>query len=441
MFYKKHLKRIADLESELQKTQSVQRALDRSTAIIELTLDGMILAANKNFCAALGYSLSELAGQHHRVLCDDEFSRGKAYVEFWSRLRSGQFFRGTIKRRHKNGETIWLEATYNPVLDNVGNVEKVVKHATEVTQQMEEASSKRAMVEAIERSAAIIEFNLDGVVLRANDNFLQTMGYDFSSVIGRHHRIFCSPEVVNSPEYLSFWTRLRRGEFFGGQFSRRHRDGSEVWLEASYNPVFSPDGKVQKIVKFATDVTPRVTHHNAEKQGAATAYEVALETRKVSLSGEEIILETVKKIQSIAAIVEQSASLVDTLGNQAAQITSIVKTIREIADQTNLLALNAAIEAARAGDSGRGFAVVADEVRKLAARTSAATGDIAQMVQSIQDETALVSRSMNSGISEVVQGVALAHDAGNVIAKMRDGATRVVDVIQALSNTVAKKIV
>lgn len=285
---------------------------------------------------------------------------------------------------------------------------------------------------------AVIEFALDGIVLRANDNFLRTMGYALNDVVGRHHRIFCTPEYVASSEYASFWAMLGRGEFFSGQFSRVDRHGREIWLEASYNPVFGPDGKVQKIVKFASDITERVQRHQAERQSVSTAYEVSLTTREVSQQGENIILGTVAKMQSIATIVERSAGLVDALGEQTTQITSIVNTIREIADQTNLLALNAAIEAARAGESGRGFAVVADEVRKLAERTSKSTGEIGLMIQGIQAETASVSSSMSSGLSEVAQGVELANNAGEAIKQMRDGATRVVEVIQELSETVSK---
>jgi len=191
-----------------------------------------------------------------------------------------------------------------------------------------------------------------------------------------------------------------------------------------------------KVVKFAADISARVAQHLAEKNGAATAYEVALETQEVSRGGEQVIRRTVDKIQSIADIVNQSSALVQSLDQQTGQITFIVNTIREIADQTNLLALNAAIEAARAGESGRGFAVVADEVRKLAERTSLSTGEIAQKIQSIQSETSSVSTSMARGLTVVEEGVDLAHQAGQAIEHMNQGASRVVEVIQELSATV-----
>ena len=438
MFGNKRLEaKIAALDTELATTRAVLTALERSTAVIELSLDGQVLAVNDNFCNTVGYSALELVGQPHRLLCPEDFAASRDYAAFWDRLRRGEFFRGTIQRRHKSGRDIWLEATYNPVLDSSGRVSKVVKFATDVTEQITEAARQKALVQAIERSMAVIEFSEDGTVQRANDNFLQTMGYSPSEVVGRHHRQFCSPEVANSPEYGNFWARLGRGEFFTGQFARRDRQGREVWLEASYNPVFGPDGRILKVVKFASDVTAQVQRHQAERQGTATAYEVAQETRDIARDGEAIILQTVAKMQSIAAIVEQSAGLVNALGEQTTRITSIVNTIKEIADQTNLLALNAAIEAARAGETGRGFAVVADEVRKLAERTSKSTGEIGQMIAGIQAETASVNASMNNGLNEVNQGVDLASEAGAAIERMQAGAVRVVDVIHTLSETVA----
>ena len=438
MFGHKRLEaRIAVLDTELAATRAVLTALERSTAVIELSLDGQVLAVNDNFCNTVGYAAHELIGQPHRLLCPADFAASRDYAAFWDRLRRGEFFRGTIQRRHKDGRAIWLEATYNPVPDASGRVGKVVKFATDVTEQVAEAARQKALVQAIERSMAVIEFGVDGTVLRANDNFLQTMGYAANEVVGRHHRQFCSPELASSLEYSNFWERLGRGEFFSGQFARRDRQGREIWLEATYNPVFGPDGRILKVVKFATDVTAQVMRHQAERQGTATAYEVAQETRDIARDGEAIILQTLAKMQSIAAIVEQSAGLVNALGEQSTRITSIVNTIKEIADQTNLLALNAAIEAARAGETGRGFAVVADEVRKLAERTSKSTSEISQMIAGIQAETASVNASMNNGLSEVNEGVALASEAGAAIERMQAGAVRVVDVIHTLSETVA----
>ncbi|MFN4340536.1 MAG: methyl-accepting chemotaxis protein [Azonexus sp.] len=433
MFCKPYQERIAQLENRLTASQSVLAALDRSLAVIELSPDGRILAVNDNFCQTVGYAADELVGREHRLLCDPAFAASPAYAAFWNQLRRGEFHQGLIKRRQRSGRDIWLQATYNPILDSLGQVTKVVKFATDVTAQVNEAAGQEAMIDAIERSTAVIEFNVDGTILRANDNFLRTVGYRADEIVGRHHRLFCAPDVVNSAEYATFWERLGRGEFIAGRFPRLDRQGREIWLEASYNPVFDPEGRVLKVVKFATDVTPQVQRLQAEQQGTATAFEVAQSTRDIAHDSKAIILQTVDKMQSIAALVEQSAGLVNTLGQQTAGITSIVNTIKEIADQTNLLALNAAIEAARAGESGRGFAVVADEVRKLAERTGKSTGEISRMIADIQAETASVTASMESGLRAVNEGVALASDAGEAIQKMHGGALRVVEAIQELA--------
>ena len=437
MFCKKHLSTIESLQSDLNKSNAIASAIDRSMAVIKFNVDGSIISANENFCSVTGYDESELQGQHHRVLCDSKYSSSLEYQQFWNNLAQGNFHRGTIKRLHKNGEYIWLEATYNPILDDTGEVIMVIKFATDVTAQIEEAISRKAMVDSIERSMAVIEFDLHGNILRANANFLQTMGYSESAVIGHHHRMFCNPEYASSSEYAEFWKRLGRGEFITGTFCRLNSNHEQTWLEASYNPVLDPDGQPVKIVKFASDITAKIQSHEMQKNSAETAYKVALNTLESSQQGKGTILNSVEKMHSIESVVSLSSDEVKSLGEQAANITSIVNTIREIAEQTNLLALNAAIEAARAGETGRGFAVVADEVRNLANRTNEATIEISEMIQSINANSQAVSKTMERGLSEVSEGVAMINLAGETIQQMQDGATQVVNVVEELSRTVS----
>ena len=437
MFCGEWKQRVAQLETERAEQLAVRRALDRSTAVVELSPEGVVLAANDNFSAVMGFAPGALVGQKHAALCEPDYVSSPVYQQFWADLRAGQYFRGRFKRRHQSGRVVWLEATYNPVLDEgSGKVTRIIKFAIDVTEQVEEAIRTTALVKAIERSMAVVEFTPDGTVLRANDNFLDLMGYGAGEVGGQHHRMFCEAGHAASPEYTAFWAGLRSGRFISGQFGRVTRRGEPIWLEASYNPVFDLDGKIERIVKTASDVTGQVLRYRAEQESAAMASEAAVETEKISSEGEAIILETVAKIQTIAQAVDDAAAQVASFGQRTAEISSITNTIKEIADQTNLLALNAAIEAARAGESGRGFAVVADEVRKLAERTAKSTQEITRMVAAIEVENRAVTANMSAGLTQVAEGVALANTAGSAIKRIREDARRVVDVIQRMSEAV-----
>ncbi len=437
MFCGEWKQRVAQLETERAEQLAVRRALDRSTAVVELSPEGVVLAANDNFSAVMGFAPGALVGQKHAALCEPDYVNSPVYHQFWADLRAGQYFRGRFKRRHQSGRVVWLEATYNPVLDEgSGKVTRIIKFAIDVTEQVEEAIRTTALVRAIERSMAVVEFTPDGTVLRANDNFLDLMGYGAGEVVGQHHRMFCEAGHAASPEYTAFWASLRSGRFISGQFGRVTRRGEPIWLEASYNPVFDLDGKIERIVKTASDVTGQVLRYRAEQESAAMASEAAVETEKISSEGEAIILETVAKIQTIAQAVDDAAAQVASFGQRTAEISSITNTIKEIADQTNLLALNAAIEAARAGESGRGFAVVADEVRKLAERTAKSTQEITRMVAAIEVENRAVTANMSAGLTQVAEGVALANTAGSAIKRIREDARRVVDVIQRMSEAV-----
>ncbi len=426
---------LSQCQAERDDARAVLTALDRSLAIIEFTPDGTILSANEGFCALMGYTLAQLQGQHHRILCTADYTASPEYDQFWVKLRAGEYFRDKVKRVTKSGKELWLQATYNPVLDRDGRVTRIYKIATDITAREEEAELSHALVAAINRAMAVIEFDMNGRVRTANANFLGLMGYRLEEIQGRPHRDFCLSTFADSPEYAEFWARLGRGESFSGQFERVAKDGHHVWLEAAYNPVLDAKGQPIKVVKIASDITERVTQQQAEQASAKLAYDISKNTEGVSAQGATVIADTVAKMTRIAELVRDSSSRVEKLGQQSDQITSIVNTIKEIADQTNLLALNAAIEAARAGESGRGFSVVADEVRKLAERTSNSTTEIAAMIGAIQSDTRSVIDTMGTGLGEVDQGVTLVQEAGQAIQEIRSGAHQVVDAVGKLSST------
>ena len=259
-----------DQETRLATAMSVLDAINRVQAVIEFQLDGTIVHANQNFLAAVGYTLEEIVGQHHRIFCEPGYAASSEYQQFWQHLGDGEFHSGEFKRRAKGGRDIWIAASYNPVLGPDGKPVKVIKFATDITAQKIAAAEFKGKRDAVNRVQAIIEFDLHGRVLTANDNFLNVMGYALEEVQGQHHRIFCDSAFVHSPEYLAFWERLGRGEFNAGEYRRVTKSGKDVWILASYNPIFDAEGKPVKVVKFATDITEQ-KKLSAESRGKLDA--------------------------------------------------------------------------------------------------------------------------------------------------------------------------
>lgn len=238
--------------------RNVLEALSKSQAVIEFDLKGNILTANKNFCAALGYELNEITGKHHRIFCDPDYASSKAYMDFWASLSGGNYDAREYKRVRKDGREIWIEASYNPVFRG-GKPYKVVKIATDITAKKQKAYEDERTLEAISRSQAVIEFKPTGEIITANDNFCATLNYNLNEITGKHHRLFCEPAYAASKAYSDFWKRLAAGEFISDEFVRYGKNGKEVWIQAAYNPILDSTGKVVKVVKFATDVTPRMS--------------------------------------------------------------------------------------------------------------------------------------------------------------------------------------
>jgi len=251
MFESRARQRTRDLEAQLA-------AIGRSQAMIEFALDGTIITANENFLGTMGYRLNDVAGHHHRLFMPPEERERASYRQFWAELGRGDFKSGLFKRIGNAGREVWLQATYNPILDAAGRPARVIKIATDVTAACMVNAENTGQIRAIQRAQAVIEFGLDGTILTANQNFLHALGYRVEEIAGRHHSIFVEPSECDDPAYKSFWDALRAGEFRAGEFKRLRRDGSAIWLRATYNPIFDLNGKPVKIVKFAADVTPQV---------------------------------------------------------------------------------------------------------------------------------------------------------------------------------------
>nr|WP_279546090.1 PAS domain-containing methyl-accepting chemotaxis protein [Pseudoteredinibacter isoporae] len=425
------------LHEEHTEQSSLINAIHRSMAVIEFRPSGEIITANDNFLKTVGYDLSEIQGKHHRLFCEDNYAASEAYRDFWAHLNRGEFFSGQFKRVTKQGQPLWLEATYNPVFDANQKLIKVVKFASDISAKVIADIEDKSKLDALNRSSAIIEFEKDGTIIDCNDNFLSTVGYRKADIIGKHHRIFCEPEYAASQEYNRFWQQLNNGEFSSGQFKRVNSQGQTLWLEASYNPVYDGDGNLYRVIKFASDVTQQTQQSEMERESASIAYRISNETLNVAKSGGSVINEAVDEMNKIAESVHASSQHIERLNMQSGEINSIINTIQEIADQTNLLALNAAIEAARAGEQGRGFAVVADEVRQLAARTCQSTSEISSMISKIQEDTGSASSSMEKCLDQANRGVDLASQTGEVIGKIQTGANEVVSAIDLFSKSLS----
>ncbi|MFQ2730514.1 methyl-accepting chemotaxis protein [Aeromonas caviae] len=430
MFNHKLKAQLQACQTRLDEEQGITEAIKAGAATVIFSPEGIIQEASTPFLALMGYGAAELIGQPHSQLCPRAWGESGDYRQFWRRLAQGEVQSGTFERVNRQGETRWLEATYFPV-KHQGRVTRVLKMASDVTEQHLRLERLEGLTEALDRSRAMIEFTPNGDILHANANFLSVMGYTLSEIAGRHHRIFCDETFLR--EQPRFWEELARGQFKSGLFMRHNSRGQAVWLEATYNPIRDGSGKVVRVVKFASDITARIEQNHATREAARLAHSTAQETLHSAEEGAGLLRAVVQTSSLIASQVDEAIALIGQLNEQSRSIEAIVSTISAIADQTNLLALNAAIEAARAGEQGRGFAVVADEVRQLAARTSLSTDEIARVVQKNRELTARVTDDMAGVAGSAELGKQQIAGVDKLMSEIHQEADRVSQTVSALS--------
>ena len=426
-------------EALTQDLVALKKSMDLALARIEFTTDGIILDANENFLGAMGYSLNEIKGKHHKMFVESSFGNSEEYRQFWRRLANGEAFPGQFKRVAKGNRLIWIDATYVPVFDRDGTIIKVIKFARDISTQKAVELVAEGFQTAVGRQFALIEFDASGTILTANDNFLGIMGYSLRDIVGKHHSMFVSDTMRISNEYSSFWRKLGLGEGFSGQCVRVGRGGKEMWLNASYNPILDIDGKVNRVVKYATDITELVV---GQRQSSGISEAISGSVSQFSMTITEIsanVNRTASLAQEAKEIAGETCTLVEGLDESSRVIGKIVEVIQELADQTNLLALNATIESARAGEAGRGFAVVASAVKDLAKQTAAATKNIETTVDEIQKNiqgvvgsTNLISRSVSEVHSNMTTIAAAVEEQSVTIESIN----RTAEELRSLNKTV-----
>ncbi|MDP3600914.1 MAG: methyl-accepting chemotaxis protein [Bosea sp. (in: a-proteobacteria)] len=486
-------------------------AIRRSQAVIEFTLEGQIIDANDNFLRVVGYSKDDVVGKHHSIFLDATYASSEDYKSFWQRLARGEAFTAEFMRVGKGGRLIWLQATYTPILDRAGKPVKVIKFATDITAIKGLIANFEGESIAIRKSQPVIEFDLAGYILDANQHFLDALGYTIDEIKGKHHSIFVRSDDRRSDDYKRFWQKLGQGNYDAAQYLRVTKSGREIWIQATYNPILDALGKPYKVVKYLTDITTAKPAQDMlsaaveETKGVVQASKSNDLTARVPLSGKSgdiailcsgvnDLLDTVTGILRTVAEIsgqifhgtsrinadshalaqrteEQASSLEETaatteelaasvkhssqrareatkqgqIANEIANrggtivadaivameriekasgdIAEIITVIDNIAFQTNLLALNAAVEAARAGDAGKGFAVVASEVRALAQRSSEAANDIKKLITNSEQEVAAgvkLVKGAGSALSEIVASSTSVAAALNDISSASD---------------------
>jgi methyl-accepting chemotaxis protein len=449
----------ADYEGQIE-------AIGKSQAVIEFNMDGTIIQANDNFLNTMGYRADEVQGQHHSLFADTEYKNSSENTRFWEKLNRGEYEAGEFKRIGKGGKEIWIQASYNPIMDLNGKPFKVVKYATDVTEQKLRNADFAGQIEAIGKSQAVIEFNMDGTIIQANDNFLNTMGYRADEIKGQHHSMFADTEYKNSHEYRQFWETLNRGEYQAAEYKRIGKGGKVVWIQASYNPIMDLNGKPFKVVKYATDITGRKNAINEIKRvllclsdgDLTTSIEEKFEGEFQEL-GDAInsfvseLRDTISQINSAANTIneasteiaegnadlssrtEEQASSLEETASSMEELTGTVRLNSENADQANSLASEASSVAIEGGETIQKVVTTMASINESANKIS----DIIGVIDGIAFQTNILA--LNAAVEAAragEQGRGFAVVASEVRTLAQRSANAAKDIKELISDSVSK---
>ncbi|TWI67355.1 methyl-accepting chemotaxis sensory transducer with Pas/Pac sensor [Pseudoduganella lurida] len=411
---------------------AINSALNRVQAVIEFQLDGTITHANENFLNTVGYTLEEVVGRHHSMFCDAEYAASAAYEAFWTKLRRGEFESAQYRRLAKGGRDVWIDASYNPILGADGVPYKVIKFATDITRYKVEANEHAGLVQAIEKSQAVVEFDMNGILLSANANFLSLLGYQLADVQGEHHRVFCDDEYASSLEYRKFWQKLNRGEYDSGRYKRLGADGRPVWIQATYNPIFDLNGNPYKVVKFATDITEQVELEVSVEQNAAA------DRRKVSM-----LLDHVERASAgdlTATIDIEGSEPIDMLGAGVAKMISDLRgVIAHVVSEANNLSNSAGTIAERSNVVAGGAQALGATVEEMNASIDGLTTSITTIARGAQEANVLAQTTKDAAetgakaVARSIESMALINQSSEDIGEI----VKVIGEIASQTNMLA----
>lgn len=403
---------------DLQDLRAIYAALDSAQAIVEFDLNGNILRANDNFLAVTGYSDDELTGRHHSMFCERDLIDSPVYVRFWQDLAAGKADRAEYKRIAKGGREFWINASYNPVRDASGRVCKIIKFATDITAEKLRAAETSGLVAAIGKAQAVVEFDMNGILLDANANFLDLLDYALEDVRGEHHRVFCDDEYAASAAYRRFWGKLNRGEFDAGRYKRHGNNGKTVWIQATYNPIFDADGKPVKVVKFATDITEQVMLEQAavaraesERQKVDALLEQVARASRGDLTGsidtsgdeplDQLARGVMKMIGDLRAVIGDAVSAAGKLNDSS----------RAIADRSNTVAASAQALGATVEQMNASVDGLTASINTIARSTQEANA----LAQNTRDEAEIGAKAIARSIEAMAMINQSSEDIGEIV--------------------------